>query len=142
MPKSRDGLGGATVIETSIGATTKPAMFEVPPPGPGLVTVTGTTAGEATSPAESGVVSCVELTKVVALVVPLKLIVEPLIKPVPLTAKVNPATPCVTPGGLKEFTTGTGFPVPDCTTVNTELEVNPETVICPERAAPEFAATE
>src|SRR6516225_9300722 len=67
--------------------------FDVPPPGAGLVTVTGTVRGEATAAAGMAAVNCVELTSVVAGVVPPKLTTEAATKFVPLTVRVKPAPP-------------------------------------------------
>jgi len=75
--------------------TEKFTTFEIPPPGAGLVTVTGTVPSEATASAGMAAVNCVELTTVVAGVVPPKLTTEAATKFVPLTVRMKPAPPAV-----------------------------------------------
>src|SRR6516225_8531349 len=69
--------------------------FDVPPAGAGLVTVTGTVPAEAMAAAGMAAVNCVEVTTVVAGVVPPKLTTEAATKFVPLTISVKPALPAV-----------------------------------------------
>jgi hypothetical protein len=71
----------------------KLTAFDVPPPGAGLVTVTGTVPAEAMAAAGMATVNCVELTTAVAGVVPPKLTTEAATKFVPLTVRVKPAPP-------------------------------------------------
>jgi hypothetical protein len=84
--------------------------FEVPPPGAGLVTVTGTVAAEAPAAAGIAAVNCVEFTKVVASAVPPKLTVEPATKFVPVTVIVT-AEPATEPPGEIMFIAGVGLRV-------------------------------
>jgi hypothetical protein len=87
-------VGEIVVIAgTVLVVTEKFTTFEMPPPGAGLVTVTGTVRAEATPAAGMAAVNCVELTSVVAGVVPPKLTIEAATKFVPLTISVKPAPP-------------------------------------------------
>ena len=67
----------------------------MPPPGAGLVTVMGNEPALATSAAVIAAVTCVAVTNVVVRAEPLKFTVEVLTKFVPLTVRVNPASPAV-----------------------------------------------
>jgi hypothetical protein len=67
--------------------------LEVPPPGPGLVTVTAGVPVEAMLAAGIAAVNWVELTNVVAGADPPKLTVEPATKFVPLIVSVKAAPP-------------------------------------------------
>ena len=62
----------------------------VPPPGAGFDTVTGKLPMVKRSVAKIEAVTCVALTKVVLLVVPLKFTTEPFTKLLPFTVRVNP----------------------------------------------------
>ena len=71
----------------------------MPPPGAGLVTVMGNEPALATSAAVMAAVTCVAVTNVVVRAEPLKFTVEVLTKFVPLTVRVNPASPAVLVAG-------------------------------------------
>ena len=91
------GMGGAVMVKGS--------AFEVPPPE-GLVTVIGTVPTLATSVAGMAAVTCVAVTKVVALAAPLKLTTAPLPKFEPLTTKVNAAEPAIALEGTRLVSRG------------------------------------
>ena len=63
------------------------------------------------SVASIAAVSCVPLTNVVTLALPLKFTVEPAIKPVPFTVSVNAPELTVAPFGDNELIVGAGFVV-------------------------------
>jgi hypothetical protein len=88
----------------------KGRLLEVPPPGDGLVTVTEEVPRLAISVARIAAVSCVALTKVVALAWPLKFTTEPLMKLEPLTVSVKAPEPAVAVEGCSEVRTGAGLP--------------------------------
>jgi hypothetical protein len=90
--------------------TVKFDAVEVPPPGAGLVTVTGNVPAVAMAVAGIAAVTCVELTNVVVAAVPLKFTTEVLMKPVPFTVRVKAAPPAVALEGDSEVMVGTGFP--------------------------------
>ena len=69
--------------------TSKNAVFEVPPPGAGLNTVTEPEPAAARSGAVIAAVSCVLLTKVVVRAVPFQFTMEPETNPVPFTVSVK-----------------------------------------------------
>ncbi len=83
---------------------------EVPPPGVGLKTVI--LYDPAVSKSDAGIiaVNCEALTNVVVLAEPAKLTTEEGIKFVPLTVKVNCASPTAADVGEIEIVVGTGFP--------------------------------
>jgi hypothetical protein len=98
--------------EVIVGAgllTVKLAAVEVPPPGAGFVTVTGTIPAVAMSPAGMDAVSCVALTNVVVAATPLKLTAAPLTKPEPVTVRVKPVLPAVALLGESVVMTGGGL---------------------------------
>src|SRR6185369_17079782 len=84
-------------------------MFEVPPPGTGLLTVIGKVPARAASEARIRAVSCVLFTNVVARASPLKLTTAPLVKFVPLTVRVNPPAPATALVGNSDANVGTGL---------------------------------
>jgi hypothetical protein len=86
--------------------------FEIPPPGVGFVTVTGGVPADATSVARIAAVSCVALTNVVALALPLKFTTELLMKFEPFTVNVNAPDPAAALEGCSVVIAGTGFDVP------------------------------
>jgi hypothetical protein len=71
----------------------KLATLDVPPPDPGLVTVTIAVPAEAMAAAGMAAVNCVELTNVVATAVPPKLTTDEERKFAPLTIRVNAGLP-------------------------------------------------
>ena len=117
--------------------TVKSTMFDDPPPGLGFVTETGNVPAVARSVAESPIVSCVLLTKLVARAVPLKLTDEELTKPFPLMVRVSDAEPAEAELGERYEIPGTGLPVTPLTVKARELVVEPllvATVTEPEEA--------
>ena len=78
---------GTGLLATSLMA--KARLFEVPPPGAGLVTVTSAEPVLTISSARMVAVTCVELTNVVARALPLKFTTAPETKPVPFTVRVQ-----------------------------------------------------
>lgn len=103
------------LIEVSVGTgllatlTVNVEASEVPPPGAGLVTVTGKLPAVAMSPAVIAAVTCVALTNVVVLALPLNFTEEVETKPVPFTVKVNAAPPAVAPLGERDVIVGAGL---------------------------------
>jgi hypothetical protein len=77
-------------VELVIG---KKTVFDRPPPGPGLETVTEAVPAVAMSEAATATVNCEPLTKVVGLELPFQFTTEPETKPVPLTVSVKPVPP-------------------------------------------------
>ena len=99
-------------IAVSVGpaeAIGKLRAAEVPPPGAGVTTVTGTLLAVAMSAALMAVVSCVALTNVVVRALPFQFTVEPFTKLVPFTVSVNAAPPAIAPAGLKLVAVGAGL---------------------------------
>jgi len=91
-------------------------VFEVPPPGVGLVTVTFAVPGLVRSDAGTLIVNRVAETKVVVLAAPFQLTTENLTYPVPFTVMVKAISPTVAcdgfkPGGVapRELMVGTGL---------------------------------
>jgi hypothetical protein len=90
--------------------TSKFTVFEVPPPGAGLVTVTAAVPAEAMAVARMAAVNCAELTNVVVRAVPAKLTTEAETKFVPLTVSVKPdALPATALVGEIDAIVGTGL---------------------------------
>lgn len=89
--------------------TVKFKELDVPPPGKGLVTVTGNVP--AVWMAEAGIeaVTCAEPTKVVVSAVPLNFTTDVGTKPEPLTVRVNAAPPVVAFEGESEPSKGDGL---------------------------------
>jgi hypothetical protein len=87
----------------------KKATLEVPPPGPGLNTVTDAVPAVATKDDGTAAVNCELLTKVVVSALPLKLTVLLGPNPVPFTVSVNPAPPGATLIGERLSVKGTGL---------------------------------
>jgi xanthosine utilization system XapX-like protein len=85
---------------------------EGPPPGAGLLTMTGKDPAAAMSAAVTAMVTCVAETNVMVLAVPLKVPVAPLTKFVPLMVSVKPAPPAVALVGENEVIVGTGLLAP------------------------------
>jgi hypothetical protein len=89
-------LVGESAVMAGAGLlTANVELAEVPPPGVGLVTVTGKLPTAVMSAGEIAAVSCVALTNVVVLAAPLKFTTELETKPVPFTVNVKPAPPTV-----------------------------------------------
>jgi hypothetical protein len=121
-PEPNIALVGA--IELSVGAglfTLNVTEFDVPPPGVGLVTVTGGVPVLAMSVARIDAVNCVALTNVVTFATLLKLTTEVETKPVPFTVRVNAGPPTIALAGDNDVIAGVGFAAP--TTVVGSLAV-------------------
>src|SRR5438093_197201 len=82
-----DVSAGAGLVTENVWAA------EVPPPGAGVSTVTGTLAAVAMSAAAIAAVNWAALTKVVVRAAPFQRTVEALVKPVPSTVSVKAAPP-------------------------------------------------
>jgi len=99
-------------IEVSVGAgllMVKVWVPDVPPPGVGVKTVTGTVPAAAMSLAEIVVVSCVLLTNEVIRGLPFQRMTDVIAKFVPVAVNVNAPPPAVTLVGEIELRVGTGF---------------------------------
>lgn len=101
--------GDSKVMAGSGLFTAKLTGPEAPPPGAGFVTTTWKMPTAAMSAAVMAAVTCVALTNVVVLALPLKLTEAPLTKPVPFTVKVNAAPPTLALAGESEVIAGTGL---------------------------------
>ena len=108
-----DAAGPAALI-------VKFTALEAPPPGAGLFTVTGAMPALAISAAGIAAVTFVALTYVVVSALLLKLTVEPLTNPVPVTVSENAAPPAVALDGLRDVIVGAGLEActPSWLTVN------------------------
>jgi hypothetical protein len=89
--------------------TVKFTALDVPPPGAGFITETGKVPPVATSVLVRETVSWVLLTKVGVRLEPLKLTVEALVKPLPVTVRVVPKEPTRTLVGEIEDKLGAGY---------------------------------
>jgi hypothetical protein len=87
----------------------KDTALEIPPPGPGLVTVTLAAPGSLISPALMAAVSWDALTNVVLRLAPAKRTVAPATKLDPLMVSVKSGPPATADSGLRELMTGTGL---------------------------------
>ena len=115
-----------TVGVTSAAATVKVSVFDVPPPGVGLNTVTGKGPALATSVARMLAVTWLALTYVVMRALPLKLTTELLMNSDPLTVSVKAPEPAVALEGLSIVIAGTGLFVPAALIVKfTGVEIVP-----------------
>ena len=83
--------------------------LEVPPPGAGFTTVTGTVPAVPMSAAPIDAVSCAELTNVVVRAAPFHCTTAPDTKLLPLTVSVNAGPPAVALLGTSDVSVGTGF---------------------------------
>jgi len=101
------GFMDATVGEGL--STVKVSVLEVPPPGVGVETVTGTVPLVAMSALVICACSCVLDTKVVGRALPFQCTVESEIKFVPVTVNVKPAPPATAELGFKDVTVGEGL---------------------------------
>src|SRR5204863_9190581 len=98
--------------DVSVGAglfTVNVCAADVPPPGAGVTTVTGTVAAVATSAAAIAAVSWVALTKVVVRAAPFQRTLEPLTKLLPFTVSVKAAAPTATLAGDSDEIVGAGL---------------------------------
>lgn len=98
-----EAAGAVTVVIVKVAGP------EVPPPGAGLVTVTGTGPAVVTAVAGMEAVSWVALTKVEGSAVPLKLTTELLMNPVPFTVNVKAGEPAAIVVGESEVIVGAGL---------------------------------
>jgi hypothetical protein len=85
------------------------AALEVPPPGPGLVTVTCAVPADARSACVMVAVNCVLLTNVVARSEPFHFTEDALMNPEPLSVKVAAALPVIALVGANVPIFGAGF---------------------------------
>jgi hypothetical protein len=103
-------LDGDSVVIAGTGLFTANGEFpEVPPPGAGSVTVTLNEPAVAMSAAVMEAVTCVALTNVVVLDVPLNFTTAPETKFVPFTVSVNAAPPAVALDGERVVIVGNGL---------------------------------
>ena len=109
------------IAGTGLAVTTRLIALEMPPPGAGLKTVMGNEPALTTSVAVIWAVSWLPLTKEVVRSLPLNLMTEPLMKPEPLTVRVNATSPAVFVVGIMLLSTGCGL----MTVRLTELYVPP-----------------
>src|SRR6202022_4046984 len=113
-PEPATALDGCNVVIVGTGfvpVTVNVTAFDVPPPGVGFVTVTGGVPTAATSPAGIAAVSCIGLTNVVTLALPLKFTTDVFRKFVPFTVRVNAPHPVAAVDGWSVVTVGTGWRV-------------------------------
>jgi hypothetical protein len=96
------GLGTGATTENVIG-------WEFPPPGAGLVTITGKLPAVARSVALREIVICAPLTNETACEIPLYVADEDETKPVPLMVRVSGADPAGAEEGASEVSVGWGF---------------------------------
>jgi hypothetical protein len=99
-------------MEVRVGRTlftVKSTAPVLPPPGAGLLTTTGKDPAVAMSGAVTAIVTCVELTKVTVLALPLNVPVAPLTKFVPLIVRVKAAPPAVALVGESEVIVAAGL---------------------------------
>jgi hypothetical protein len=97
---------GLTVTTTTM---VRFVVFDVPPPGLGVTTVTGNVPAVVSWAAGATAVNWVELRKVVATEVPLSCTADCGVKLVPVTVNVVSVLPESTVGGEMELRTGTGL---------------------------------
>src|ERR1035437_6419774 len=90
----------------------KAAAVDVPPPGPGLNTVTLPVVGADRSPVRMAALNCVLLTNTVARSDPFQRAVELLMKLAPNRFSVKPRLPAVALAGDREASVGSGLAVP------------------------------
>jgi hypothetical protein len=85
------------------------SVFDVPPPGVGLITSTDAMPKKARSLAGTAAVNCVELTNVVASAAPFQCATELAMKFVPVSVIVNPTLPALADEGDSAVNVGTGL---------------------------------
>jgi hypothetical protein len=102
-------VGESEVIVGAGLLTVKLVAADVPPPGPGFVTVTGNVPAVAISVAVIAAVTCVALIKVVVFAAPLKFTTDVETRFVPLTVNVNAAPPAVALVGESVVIVGAGL---------------------------------
>lgn len=99
----KDVIVGTGLFSVKFAAT------DAPPPGAGLVTVTGSVPPVTISDTRIDAVTCAALTNVVVSALPLKFTTAPLTKPVPFTVSVNAAPPAVPLDGDSVVIAGSGL---------------------------------
>ena len=92
-PAVRDDGLRLVIVGTGGSLIVKVRALDVPPPGAGVNTVTGTVPASVMSAAVIAVVSRVAETNVVVRFAPFHWITEPAMKPVPLTVSVKALPP-------------------------------------------------
>ncbi len=105
-------LGGASDVSagTGLGALmVNVRAFEVPPPGVGFTTVTGTVPWVTMSLAGIAAVTWPAFTNVVVRATPFQRTCEVATKLLPFTVSVNAAPPAAVLGGASDVSPGTGF---------------------------------
>jgi hypothetical protein len=104
-------VNDAVLIDADAGDATMVKLNgdDSPPPGAGFATPTNATPGWAMSAAVILAVSCVPLTKLVALALPFHCTEEPLTKLDPVTLSVKLGPPDVAFVAPSELSTGAGF---------------------------------
>ena len=103
-------LAGVKTIMAGTGLLmVKVAVFEVPPPGTGLKTVTSAVPAEAMSVGGMEAVNWVLLTKVVVRSLPFQRTTEPETKFEPSTVSVKPWSPARALPGVRLVMTGSGL---------------------------------
>ena len=105
-------LLGLSAVDTGVGfgaTTVNVSGADVPPPGAGVATVTGTAPAFAMSAATMETRSSVLLTKVVGRPTPFHRTTDELTKLLPVTASVKSAPPATALLGLRAVATGVGF---------------------------------
>ena len=100
-------LGEIELIAGTGLLTVNVFAFDVPPPGPGFVTVTLIVPAVAMSAAEIAAVSWALLENVVVRGAPFQFTTEVVMKPEPFTVSVKAAPPAVALAGEMEVTVGT-----------------------------------
>ena len=93
------------------GLIVKRTVFEIPPPGDGLVTVIDAVPLVATLPAGTEAVNTVLATKVVCRALPFHLTTEPSVKPPPFNVSWKSEAPFDTDEGARDCKWGTGLDV-------------------------------
>jgi branched-subunit amino acid transport protein AzlD len=92
-------------------STSNDTAADVPPPGPGLTTVTAAKAAAARSLAPMAAVNCVALTNVVARFAPFHFSCEAATKPLPVTVNANAPPPAAAVAGKMDAIAGAGLAV-------------------------------
>jgi len=99
------------IVGTGLPAAliTKFTALEIPPPGAGLETVTGTVPADAISAAVMEAASWLTVKNVVGRFEPFQRTIDPFMKFDPLTRRVKPAAPAVVDDGFRLAIAGMGF---------------------------------
>lgn len=106
-PEPANTVVGLIFVSVGTGAlTVNVCALEVPPVVPGVFTVTGTDAEEATRDAEIDAFNCVLSRKVVGTAVPFQFTTEEPLYPVPVTVRTKPALPARMLPGFRDEIVG------------------------------------